>query len=91
MSSDFNKFSTLISEFPTIAKFWDLDKKELDIAALESNIGTMSSGELSLARWLGGVWLHENRFGFDLFDDMENFDEKSMAAFQKWVSEPFFP
>lgn len=91
MSSEYDRFSALISKFPTIAQYWDLDKKELNIAALEANLGTMSSGEVSLARWFAAVWLHENKYHFDIVNDMENFDEKAMDTFQKWVADPFFP
>lgn len=51
----------------------------------------MSSGESAAAKWLAGVWLHENRFNFDIFQDMSRLTGEWLETFQKWVNNPFYP
>ena len=86
-----DRFFEILSQHPNLAIYWDREKNELDITSFEQALGKMSSGEAATAKWLAGVWLHENRFGFDLFQHMSYLDGHALEAFQNWVNDPFYP
>lgn len=86
-----DRFFEILSQHPKLAIYWDREKDESDITSFEQALEKMSSGEASFAKWLAGVWLHENRFGFDLFNDFSKLQGKQLQVFRDWVNNPFYP
>lgn len=71
-------------------EFWDLENRSLNIEALESDM-SMSSGENALARFFAAIWLGENKFNFDIANDISSMDQKGRDIVAEWVKAPFFP
>lgn len=90
-SKERKRFFAMLEKFPRISGYWDREKAELDIDRLKSAIASMSAGEQAVARFLAGVWLNDNIFGFDVIEHSKDFGIVGWAIFKEWVDDPFYP
>jgi hypothetical protein len=74
-----------------ILPFFDIEKRQLKLDMIESQIQTLSHGEQIMLRFFAGLWLNDNRFGFDLFDAVGTLDHQNMEIITDWLSDPFWP
>lgn len=91
MINEQQHFFKILDFFPKITIYWDKSNGNLDIQRLEHDLNILSSGESALARFLGGVWLGNNQFNFDIFSHPKSFNEKEMKVFKDWINNPFYP
>jgi hypothetical protein len=50
----------------------------------------MSAGESAVARFLTGVWLGENKYGFDIIIQIQDCDDKARQALKHGWTIHFF-
>lgn len=74
-----------------LSHYWDFEKRDCDLQAIEKATGTLSHGEAIMLRFLTAVWLGENQFQFDLIDAVKTLDEHHTGIIQAWIADPFFP
>ena len=91
LSSEQRRFKKLLSGYPTLQQYWDLDKRECDVEGLRKAIGSLSHGESVVARFLCAVWLGENTLNFDLIEAAKALDEQHLQVIRNWLNNPFFP
>lgn len=84
------KFFSMLRGYPRIESFWDLEKLELNVDALENDL-SLSSGERAVASFLAAVWLGENKLDFDIAKSVRNMDRNGRELVAAWVKDPFFP
>ncbi len=77
LSPEQRQFASLLDTQPRLKPYWDFEKREVDIKALEKGMGVMSHGERVMAQFLLGIWFNENRYKFDLFDAVGVLDTAS--------------
>ena len=86
------RFFMMLERAPRLKRFWDKDKKILDINAFEHALGVMSSSEMQIAKFFASVWINNNtKYGFDLVDALESIDENSTEIIVEWIENPFWP
>lgn len=88
--NDREKFYSVINKFQFLKPLWDQNNHEIRIKAFEERIGTMSSGEVHLAKFMAAVWFHDNKYSFDLLSAM-NLSGHFRKVIQDWVKEPYWP
>ena len=88
--NDREKFYSVINQFDFLKHLWDQTNHEIRINALEERLGTMSSGEVHLAKFMTAVWYHRNKYDFDLFQAM-NLSSNFRKVIQDWIKEPYWP
>ncbi len=88
--SDRHKFYAAINKFDFLAPLWDQTKHEIRLDDFENRLGTMSSGECHLAKFMAAIWFHDNRYGFDIFQAMTLSDHFRNIIID-WVAEPYWP
>ncbi len=58
---------------------------------LERFLGVASSGEAIMARFVVGVWRHDNHYEFDYIDAAKTLDYSHMSVITDWLDNPFWP
>ena len=91
LTSDQTRFFELLEQFPRIRNHWGKEKAELDLDLFEKDLSVMSSSERVIACWLAGLWLGENKYGFDVIGHLNSMGQEGSIAFRVWVNDPFFP
>ena len=88
--SDKEKFYLVINRFDFLGPLWDQEKHQLKKTEFEDRLGTMSSGEVHLAKFMAAVWFHRDHYGFDLFSSM-NLSPNFKTVITDWVLDPYWP
>ena len=91
LSPSQGRFELLLHQSDTLYPYWDFDKRECRVAALEARIGTMSHGEKILAQFFMDLWFNDGQKRFDLFEAQCVLDQPSFAIIRLWVNDPFIP
>ncbi len=81
------RFFSMVSRFPRIAHCWDQEECVLIQERFEHELQVMSSVEKAIARFLVGAWFKENRYDFDLFDDLFRMDSSAKRLVIEWIEE----
>jgi hypothetical protein len=63
----------------------------VDLETLKKSMSTYSTGQSIMASFFVGLWLHKNRFEFDIFEAAGSLDQKSMKFIINWMARPFWP
>ena len=87
----YDLFFQMLKKCPRIAYLWDRETRELDVERFEKDVKGMSSGEIHLAKFFAGVWLNNNRYGFDLIAAMQVLDTNNRRIISDWIEHPVFP
>lgn len=87
--TEYDHFFKMLDKSPRIAGFWDRENRSLDIERFEKELKLMSSGERYLAKFLAGVWLGDNRYGFDLIEAVHVLSDRKIIS--DWIENPVFP
>lgn len=85
------RFKDMLADYPSLSEFWDFDKRECDIQAIEDAFTWMSHSEQIMLRFFAAVWLGENRFSFDLIEAAKVLGEQDHSVVLQWFSKPEFP
>ena len=89
--SDRDRFYSVISQFSFLKPFWDQKNHEFKSDLFEERLGTMSAGEAHLAKFMAAVWLHNNKYHFDLFSAVGSVSGSVESVIQDWVKCPYCP
>ena len=71
--------------------YWDMSERLMHDEKLEEAMGFWSSGEIQLAKFFAGLWLHKNRYDFDIFEAASSLDAANTSIIVEWLSDPFWP
>ncbi len=85
------QFKKMINQYPLMASYWDFEKRECDLQAINADIGVLSSGEQHMLRFFVAVWLGENQLKFDLIDATKALDDGNLDDIRQWLQTPVFP
>lgn len=91
LTKDQEAFKQLLDKFHYLLPYWNFEKCECDYTLLRKNLGQMSHGESTIARFMAGVWSGENILEFDYFDAVQTLDDDHMIFITTWGSDPFYP
>lgn len=92
MSPDQIQFKQFIeTNAPALGALFDWKTREVISSRVDHYLNYASSGEEIIARFLVGVWLGNNRYGFDLLSAAKRLDEKNLNIIQKWLNNPIWP
>jgi len=80
-----------IERYPRLMTYWNFEKREVKLQAIDQDIGAMSRGEQIMLRFFVAVWLGENRLNFDLIDATRALDDGNLDDIRKWLAQPVFP
>jgi hypothetical protein len=58
---------------------------------LGNAMGFWSAGEIIIAKFFAGLWLHKNNFDFDLFEAASTLDSHNRSIITEWLLDPFWP
>lgn len=88
--NDRDKFYSVINQFDFLVPLWDQEHHKMKIDTFEKRLGTLSTGEQKLAKFMAAVWSHENQYEFDLFNSM-TLSTKFFNVIKDWVNNPYWP
>ncbi len=92
MTQDQVKFKQFIeTHVPAFAELFDWKKRELIFSRLDSYLENASSGEDMIARFFAGVWLHNNKYEFDMISAVKRLDTRKLNIIYKWLDNPIWP
>lgn len=92
--SDLNKFFQLIektSHPEQILSFFDRNKNELLLNKLCNEIHSLETNQKILLQFFSAAWLNDNKFGFDLFEAVQNLDVTDLQIIANWTIRPIKP
>ena len=87
--TEYDRFFKMLDTCPRLTDLWDRENQSMDVERFEKELGLMSSGEAHLARFFAGVWLGDNKYGFDLLEAVHVLSDRT--AISAWIENPFFP
>jgi hypothetical protein len=93
LNNEQKHFYALIAPYPYLERFWNWEKREVNIEQITTAITTMSHGEQLLAHFFVSVWLGRGRstFSFDFVDAAAVLDKKERVMIATWLTTPFWP
>ncbi|USE39118.1 hypothetical protein [Endozoicomonas sp. SCSIO W0465] len=59
--------------------------------AFETRLGTMSTGEMYLAKFMANIWFYDDRYPFSLIDAMGTLYDQFKIPIEDWVKNPYWP
>lgn len=89
--SDRKRFYSVINQYRFLAPYWDQERHEIKLKEFEERLGTMSTGEKHLAKFMAAVWSHEDNYGFDIVDALNFMDGAFAETIKEWVADPYWP
>ena len=81
----------MLERYPRLMTYWNFEKREVKLQAIDKDIGAMSHGEQIMLRFFVGIWLGENRLNFDLIDATRVLNDGYLDDIRRWLSQPVFP
>lgn len=92
MSPEQLKFKQFLeTHVPDIGRLFDWDNRAVVFSRVDRYLGYASSGEAILARFFVGVWLHDNRYDFDIISAVKRLDTSNLEMIYTWLREPVWP
>lgn len=91
MITDREKFYSVINQFDYLKPLWDQVNHEIRLEAFNDRLGTMSTGEMYLAKFMANIWFHDERYNFSLIDAMGALYGHFKAPIEDWVKAPYWP
>lgn len=92
MSEEQVKFKQFIeTNVPALSKLFDWENHELVFTRVDEYLQYPSMGEDMLARFFAGVWLHDNRYEFDIISAVKKLDTPQLHIIYKWLNKPIWP
>lgn len=81
----------LEEKMPQLLKLFNFNEPGYKPGVVEEYFSLASHGEVILARFVLGVWRHDDEFNFDFIDAARTLDEKNMSIIIDWLENPFWP
>ena len=85
------QFKQMLERYPRLVTYWNFDKREVKLQAIDQDIGAMSHGEQIMLRFFVAIWLGENRINFDLIEAARVLDDGNLDDIRQWLTTPVFP
>ncbi|MBL4625784.1 MAG: hypothetical protein JKY42_11695 [Flavobacteriales bacterium] len=87
------RFAVWIEErIPYLMPLFDFsDQGEYLPEKVERYLGVASSGQVIMAKFVLGVWLHQDKFDFDFTDAAMTLDKQNMSVITEWLDHPEWP
>lgn len=82
---------SVVNQFDCLKPLWDQQNHEIRLDAFEQRLGTMSTGEGHLAKFMANVWFHDDKYNFSLIDAMGTVYGDFKAVIEDWVKNPYWP
>lgn len=83
-------FFFMLSDYPVLLEFWDIDEKVCDEARLLAALPSLSHGEAIMAKFFMTVWFGDKR-EFDIAEAASVLDLSHRSLITKWMLDPFWP
>ena len=92
-STDETQFTALLSHYPKLTQYWNLDKRECDIEIIKRELVGMGLGinEKIMLKFLVMVWLGIDVLNFSMIDAINILDADDLEYIVSWTNKPFFP
>lgn len=92
-STDETQFTALLSHYPKLTQYWNLDKRECDIEIIERELVGMHLGinEKIMLKFLVMVWMGIDVLNFSIIDAINILDADDLDYIISWTNKPFFP
>lgn len=84
-------FVWLEETVPHLQPLFDMNKAEYLPDAVDRYLGVASHGQAIMARFVLGVWRHDNQFNFDFTEAAAVLDKEAMQVITAWLLDPFWP
>ncbi|GHG07892.1 hypothetical protein [Thalassotalea marina] len=92
LSPEQAKFALWIEDnTPYLMKLFDFNERSYLPEEVEKYLSVASSSEEIMARFVIGVWRHDNELDFNFVDAAKSLDDKQMKIITDWLSDPFWP
>ncbi len=92
LSDEQARFALWLKEkMPYLMDLFDFDKREYTPEAVERYLGVASHGQAIMARFVLGVWRHDNYYNFDFVDAASTLDADHMKIITDWLNNPVWP
>ena len=91
LSPEQRRFERLLVQYPRLYGYWDFDKRDCDIDALNKAMGTLSSGEQIMAAFFMSVWTGNGDTSFSIVAAAKTLDPEHCQVIADWLAAPFFP
>lgn len=84
-------FVWLEESAPYLQSLFDVSNAAYLPDAVDRYLGVASHGQAIMARFVLGVWRHDNHFNFDFTDAAAVLDKEAMQVITAWMLDPFWP
>ena len=91
LSPEQRQLERLLTQYPRLYGYWDFDKRDCDIDALNKAMGALSSGEQIMAAFFMAVWTGESDTSFSIVAAAKTLDPEHCQVIADWLAAPFFP
>jgi len=91
LSAEQRRFKELLERYPRFYQYWNFERRNCDLKAMERDIGVMSNGEQIMLQFFVGVWLRENRMNLDFIDMARSLDDEHLQVIIDWLQDPVWP
>jgi hypothetical protein len=75
----------------TIMRYFDLEKRQINIEFAKQSIGSLSHGEQIMLKFFAMVWLHRNELEFDFLEAAQTLDGDNREIISDWIKNPLWP
>lgn len=76
---------------PYLLPLFDFNKAVYLPEVVDEYLSVASSGRALMARFVLGVWLHNDEFGFDFVEAAKTLDDQHMKVITDWLTTPHWP
>lgn len=93
LSADETQFTSLLSHYPKLTRYWNIDKRECDIEIIKRELEGMGMAinEKIMLKFLVMVWMGIDVLNFSIIDAINILDQDDLEDILSWTNEPFFP
>lgn len=88
MTNDQIQFQNMIEQYPSLAPYWDFEKREVKVKTADDL--PLSSGEKILMTFFLSVWFGRN-VNFDITRAAGVLSTENKQVIAEWLLDPFWP
>ncbi|NTZ48360.1 hypothetical protein FCM30_21725 [Lelliottia aquatilis] len=88
MTNDQIQFQNMIEQYPSLAPYWDFEKREVKVKTADDL--PLSSGEKILMTFFLSVWFGRN-VNFDITRAAGVLSTENKQVIAEWLLNPFWP
>lgn len=88
MTNDQIQFQSMVEQYPSLAPYWDFEKREVKVKTADNL--PLSSGEKILMTFFLSVWFGRN-VDFDITRAAGVLSTENKMVIAQWFLDPFWP